>query len=86
MGEAVPPFHHLDAAAANQIVGRQPVDALALELDRALGDVAAFGLRCRLEIAFSVVDLPAPLAPSRATMPPSGTSSDTPFSTRITWS
>ncbi len=27
----------------------------------------------RLEMAFSVVDLPAPLAPSRATMPPLGT-------------
>ena len=40
--------------------------------------------RSRLEIAFSVVVLPAPFAPSSATMPPSGTSSDTPFSTRIT--
>ena len=40
----------------------------------------------RFEIDFSVVLLPAPLAPSSATMLPSGTSSDTPFSTRITWS
>ncbi len=40
----MPALHDLDAAAAHQIVGRQPVDALALELDRALGDVAALGL------------------------------------------
>ena len=40
----------------------------------------------RLEMAFSVVDLPAPLAPSSATMAPFGTASDTPFSTRMTWS
>src|SRR5437870_5193208 len=40
----------------------------------------------RLEIALSVVDLPAPLAPRRATTPPAGTSSDTPFNTKITWS
>ena len=40
--------------------------------------------RSRLEIALSVVVLPAPLAPSRATMPPSGTDSDTPRNTRMT--
>ena len=39
----------------------------------------------RLETARSVVVLPAPLPPSRATMPPSGTCSETPLSTRITW-
>ena len=37
-------------------------------------------------MAFNVVDLPAPLAPSSATIPPGFTSSDTPFSTRMTWS
>ena len=42
--------------------------------------------RKRLEIDFSVVLLPAPFAPSSATTPPSGTSSETPLSTRITWS
>ena len=31
-----------------------------------------------------VVLLPAPLAPSRATMPPSGTSMETPLITRMT--
>ena len=41
-------------------------------------------VRSRLEIAFSVVVLPAPLAPRRAVMPPFGTVSDTPFSTRMT--
>src|SRR5262245_6027831 len=40
----------------------------------------------RFEIAFRVVVLPAPLAPSNATMWPRGTSSDTPLSTRMTWS
>ena len=43
-------------------------------------------VRSRPEMALSVVLLPAPLAPRRATMPPSGTASDTPFNTRITWS
>ena len=38
----------------------------------------------RFEIDFSVVDLPAPLAPSSATILPFGTSSETPLSTRIT--
>jgi hypothetical protein len=42
--------------------------------------------RIRFEIAFSVVVLPAPLAPRSATTPPVGTLRDTPFSTRITWS
>src|SRR4051812_21556331 len=40
----------------------------------------------RLEMAFRVVVLPAPFAPRIATMPPLGTDSDTPFSTRMTWS
>ncbi|CFN98801.1 Uncharacterised protein [Bordetella pertussis] len=35
----------------------------------------------RRDTAFSVVDLPAPLLPSKATMPPRGTSSDRPRST-----
>ena len=39
----------------------------------------------RLLTARSVVVLPAPLPPISATMPPSGTCSDTPFSTRMTW-
>jgi hypothetical protein len=43
MAEAVAALHHLDAAALHQFVRREPVDALALELDAALGDVAALG-------------------------------------------
>ena len=43
-------------------------------------------VRSSPEIAFRVVLLPAPLAPRRATMPPAGTRSETPFNTRITWS
>ncbi len=41
--------------------------------------------RSRLEIALRLVVLPAPLAPNSATMPRSGTASETPFSTRMTW-
>ena len=41
--------------------------------------------RSRFEMALSVVVLPAPLAPSSATMRPSRTSRLTPFSTRMTW-
>ena len=37
-------------------------------------------------MAFNVVVFPAPFAPKIATMCPSGTSRDTPLSTRITWS
>ena len=40
--------------------------------------------RKRFEIAFKVVVLPAPFAPSSATMPPLGTESETPFSTSAT--
>ena len=36
------------------------------------------------ETAFSVVVFPAPLAPRSATICPSATSSDSPFSTRMT--
>ncbi len=39
----------------------------------------------RFETARSVVVLPAPLPPSNATTRPSGTCSETPLSTRITW-
>ena len=39
----------------------------------------------KLEIARSVVVLPAPLPPSNDTMLPSGTLSETPLSTKMTW-
>jgi hypothetical protein len=45
MREALPAFHHLDAAAAHQFVGRKPVHGDALELDRALGDFTALGVQ-----------------------------------------
>ncbi|KAG0766918.1 hypothetical protein G6F22_017741 [Rhizopus arrhizus] len=44
-----------------------------------------FGRRQPFEMARKVVVLPAPLAPSNATILPSGTCRDTPLSTRITW-
>jgi hypothetical protein len=43
MAEAVAAFHDLDDAAAHEVVGRQPVDALAAMVDAALGDLAALG-------------------------------------------
>src|SRR5690606_153774 len=46
------PFHHLDAAAANQFVRRQGLHLLAFEDDAALGDVATLRpkqVRDRLE-------------------------------------
>ena len=64
---------------------RQLLDALAAQLDRALGHLAALAGAAGCDTARSVVVLPAPLPPSSATMPPSGTCSDTPLSTRITW-
>jgi len=83
--EDAAPLQDLHDARAHEVGGVAAVDALPVELDRALGDLAPLGVS-RLEIALSVVDLPAPLAPRRATRPPAGTSSDTPFNTRITWS
>ena len=41
----MPALHHLDRAAAHEIVGREPVDPLALEQDRALGHLAALGVK-----------------------------------------
>jgi hypothetical protein len=41
VAEAVAALHHLDAAAAHQLAGGEAVDALAHELDGALGHVAA---------------------------------------------
>src|SRR5262249_57162351 len=38
-----PPLEDLDHAAVDDLEGRQPVDALAAELDAALGDVAPLG-------------------------------------------
>src|SRR5260221_13309318 len=43
MAEAVAAFHHLDDAAAHQVVGRELVDALSRIGDAALGDLAALG-------------------------------------------
>ncbi|MPN35483.1 hypothetical protein SDC9_182981 [bioreactor metagenome] len=38
------PFHDLHHAALDQVGGREVLDALAVQLDRALGDLAAFTL------------------------------------------
>src|SRR5512133_841614 len=41
MAEAMAAFHDLDAAAPDELVRREPVDALAGKFDRAFGDLAA---------------------------------------------
>ena len=83
VGDDAAAFHHLEDAAADDLVGVDAVDALAVEDDFAAGDFAVLGLS-RPEIAFSVVDFPAPLAPSSATIAPFGTSRLRPRSTRMT--
>src|SRR5262245_45976881 len=45
MAEAVAAFHHLDAAAAHQFVGREALHRRAVEHDFAFGHLAAFGLQ-----------------------------------------
>ena len=57
---------------------RRPMNSMLPSVTRPLSVLS------RPEIAFSVVVLPAPLAPSSATIWPSGTSSDRPFRTRMT--
>ena len=59
-------------ATAHDRVGLEPINRLTVELDPPL-----VGSRIP-EIAFSNVVLPAPLAPSTATIAPRGTDSDTP--------
>jgi hypothetical protein len=39
----MPAFHHLDDAAPDEVVGREPIDALTAAMDLALGDLAALG-------------------------------------------
>ena len=78
MAEAVPALHDLDAAAAHEVVGVSPSTRSPLNSMEPLV-TSPRSERMRLEIDFSVVDLPAPLAPRMATMPPCGTSSDTPL-------
>ncbi len=45
MGEALAAFHHLDAAAPHQHIGRERLHGGAVEHDRALGDLAALGVQ-----------------------------------------
>ena len=45
MAEAVAALHHLDAAAPHHLVGRKRLHFGAVEHDRALGDLAALGVK-----------------------------------------
>jgi hypothetical protein len=71
-------FQHLGDAQLDARGRGQRVDVLAHELQLAAGDQPRSALQQAAD-AFSVVLLPAPLAPSSATMPPCGTSSETPL-------
>jgi hypothetical protein len=88
--EHPPAFKHLGDAARDHLVRRQPVDALARQLNVGEGAITTplvtspRSERSKPEIALSVVVLPAPLAPSSVVMAPSPTLSDTPLRTRIT--
>ena len=66
--------------------GRMPSMRLSPKRDGALGDRRRARCASTPEMALSVVVLPAPLAPSSVVMAPACTSSDTPFSTRMTLS
>ncbi len=52
-------LHHLDATTPHQLVRREAVDALALELDGALRDLATLGFQ-EVRDGLRVVVLPAP--------------------------
>ena len=43
--EHAAPLEHLGDAAPNDVVRRQPIQPLAVELDRALGDLATFRMQ-----------------------------------------
>src|SRR2546425_11600121 len=83
--EDVPALHYLDDSSRDDLGRVLPMDRLPLHSIVPLV-TSPRSVRSSPEIAFSVVLLPAPLAPRRATMPPAGTRSETPFNTRITWS
>jgi hypothetical protein len=68
VGEAVAAFHHLHHAALDQLGGREVLDRSPRSSMPPLVTSPRSPLS-RLEMARSVVVLPAPLPPSRATMP-----------------
>ena len=81
VGEAAPALHHLDAAPPHHLVGVRRSMRRRIVIEPLV--TSPRSACSRLETALSVVVLPAPLAPSRATMPP-GHVEETPFSTRMT--
>lgn len=76
------PLQHVDDALAGQQIGCNTGGVLPLESDPAPADVRAVSLT-NPEMALSVVLLPAPLAPSSATMSPCPTRRETPATARI---
>ena len=77
-GEHLFALRHQNNTGFSQLMRHAPVDALAPQRDRAVGDRDVLG-RQKAEMARNVVVLPAPLVPTSATISPSGTSSDTPW-------
>ena len=83
IGEDPPALHHLGDAGAHDVGRLRAVEALAVVGDRALGDRAVVDAEQTGHGPHRGL-LPAPLAPSSATIWPSGTSIDSPRSDRIT--
>ncbi|KAI1691008.1 hypothetical protein DdX_22163 [Ditylenchus destructor] len=77
VGEAVAAFHHLDQPALDQL-GRESASMRSPRSSMVPLVTAPRSPASRLLTARSVVVLPAPLPPSSATMPPSGTSATRP--------
>ena len=72
------PFRHLHQAERHQVVRRHRRHVPPVQRHPAAGASVR-----RPQIAFSVVVLPAPLAPTMAQIVPSATASDTPRSARM---
>jgi phage I-like protein len=80
----MPPFHHLHHAALDQVGGREVLDALAAQIDRALGHLAAFTLE-QVGDGAQRGGLARAVAAQDGDDAALGTCSETPLSTRITW-
>jgi hypothetical protein len=82
--KAVPPFHHLNHAAPDQFGRGQRFDALAAQVDRALGDFAALAVQ---QIAHRAQGrrLAGAVASQQGDDSSLGTLNETPLRTRITW-
>ena len=84
MAEAMPALHHLDAAAPHQLVRRRRLHLVALEQDRALGDLAALGMQ-QIGDRLQRRRLARAVGAEQRDDAALAALSETPFSTRMTW-